>query len=78
MPTLTLTTENVLKGKVESPLLRRWYVYTANKEVGTYLLLLTDTHFDNDKLLGEVRARCESFEHATQIVASANQNLGKY
>ena len=27
------------------------YVYTANKEVGTYLMLLTDTHFDNDKLL---------------------------
>ena len=50
MPPLTLTTENVL-GKVEIPLLRRWYVYTANKEVGTYLMLLTDTHFDNDKLL---------------------------
>ena len=27
------------------------YTHTANKEVGTYLMLLTDTHFDNDKLL---------------------------
>ena len=38
-----MTIENVLEGKAKRPLIRGMVHIHSNKEVGTYLLLLTDT-----------------------------------